>query len=66
MVGNKELPIHADLDQALALMEELVCLSLSDTESISYMEELIEMIISSQLWDGCRCTLFSLFGGNSK
>jgi len=50
MVGNKDLSIHSDPEQAVALMRERLCLNLSDTEAVSYTEELIETSISSKLW----------------
>ena len=50
MVGNKELSIHANPDQAVVLLRERLCLNISDTEAVSYIEELIETSISSKLW----------------
>lgn len=50
MVGNKELSIHANPDEAVLKMRERLCLNLSDTEAVSYIEDLVETSISSKLW----------------
>lgn len=50
MVGNKDLSIHDNPDEATSLMRERLRLSLSDTEAVSYIEELIDTSISSKLW----------------
>jgi phosphatidylinositol 3-kinase len=50
MVGMKEVSIGAHPDQALGMMRERLCLHLSDSEAVSYTEELIASSISSKLW----------------
>jgi phosphatidylinositol 3-kinase len=50
MVGMKEVAVNANPDQVLGMMRERLCLQLSDSEAVSYLEELIENSISSKLW----------------
>lgn len=50
MVGNKEVSIHSNPDEAITLMRERLCLTLSDTEAVLYIEQLVETSISSKLW----------------
>ena len=50
MVGNANVSIHSNPDEALTMMRDRFRLDLNDAEAVLFIENLIESNISSRLW----------------